>query len=79
MKKFLVVYEAEAAKQKYITVLVGSLKVSADTYLIEGLPLESINSGFIVHTVDDILRQLGTKRENFELLLTNAAFNTCCY
>ena len=26
-----------------------------------------------LHTVDDILRQLGTKRENFVLLLTDAA------
>ena len=27
----------------------------------------------ILHTVDDVLRQLGTKRENFALLLTDAA------
>ena len=31
------------------------------------------NSSIIVHTVDDILRQLEIKRENFSLFLTDAA------
>ena len=68
--------EAEVARQKYINVLVDSLKTPTDTYLIQCLPLEScssVNNGFILHTVDGILRQLGTKRKNFALLLTNAA------
>ena len=72
----LIVNEAEAARQKYINVLVGSLKTPTDTYLFQCLPLESCNSiksGFILQTVDDILRQLGTKRENFALLLTDTA------
>ena len=33
----------------------------------------NVNSSIILHTVDDILRQLETKRENFALLLTSAA------
>ena len=43
-------------------------------------PLEScssVNIGFILHTAHDILRQLGTKRENFALLLTDAACYMC--
>ena len=39
-------------------------------------PLDSgrnVNSSIILHTVDDILRQLETKRENFSLFLTDAA------
>ena len=35
-------------------------------------PLKSssnVNSSIILHTVDDVLRQLGTKRENFALLI----------
>ena len=54
--------------------LVGSWETPSDTYLIECLPLEScssVNSGFILHTVDVILRLLGTKRKNFALLLTD--------
>ena len=38
--------------------------------LIDCPPLES---GIILHTVDDIFRQLEIKRENFALLLTDAA------
>ena len=47
-----------------------------ETFLFEYLLLESssnVNSSIILHPVDDALRQLGTKRENFALLLTNAA------
>ena len=39
-------------------------------------PLDSgrnVNSSIILHTVDDILRQLEIKRENFSLFLTDAA------
>ena len=71
--------EAEVAKRKYINVLMGSLDTPNDTFLINCLPLESgsnVNSSIILHTVDaqcDILRQLETQRENFALLLTDAA------
>ena len=68
--------EAEVAKRKYINVLVGSLDTPNDTFFIDCLLLESgsnVNSSIILHTVDDILRQLETKRENFALLLTDAA------
>ena len=61
---FLIVDEAEIAKRKYINVLVGSLDTVNDTFLIDCLPLESgsnVNSSIILHTVDDILRQLETK------------------
>ena len=68
--------EAEVAKQKYISVLVGSLDAPNQTFLVNCHPLESgrnVNSSIILHTVDDILRQLEIKRENFSLILTDAA------
>ena len=67
--------EAEIAKQKYINLLVGSLDAPNQTFLVDCYPLESgsyVNSSFILHSVDDILRQLELKRENFSLL-TDAA------
>ena len=73
---FLIVDEAEIAKQKYISVLVGSLDAPNQTFLVDCHPLDSgsnVNSSIILHTVDDILRQLETKRENFSLFLTDAA------
>ena len=54
----------------------GNLDTPNDTFLTDCLPLESgshVNSSIILHTVDDLLRQLKTKRENFALLLTDAA------
>ena len=68
--------EAEIAKQKYISVFVGSLDPPNQTFLVDCHPLDSgsdVNSSIILHTVDDILRQLEIKTENFSLFLTNAA------
>ena len=68
--------EAEIAKQKYISVLVGSLDATNQTFLVDCHPLDSgsnVNGSIILHTVDDVLRQLETKRENFSLFLTDAA------
>ena len=75
-KIFLIVDEAEVAKLKYISGLVGSLDAPNQTFLVNGHPLDSgrnVNSSVILHTVDDILRQLEIKRQNFSLFLTDAA------
>ena len=62
--------EAKIAKQMYISVLVGSLDARNQTFLVDCHPLDSgsnVNTVavIILHTVDDILRQLEIKRENF--------------
>ena len=47
--------EAEVAKQKYISVLVGSLDAPNQTFLVNCHPLDSgrnVNSSIILHTVD---------------------------
>ena len=72
----MIVDEVEVAKQKYISVLVGSLDAPNQTFLVNCHPLDSgrnVNSSIILHTVDDILRQLEIKRESFSLFLTDAA------
>ena len=56
--------------------LVGSLDAPNQTFLVNCHSLDSsrnVNSCIILHTVNDILRQLEIKRENFSLLLTDAA------
>ena len=68
--------EAEIAKQKYISILVGSLDAPNQTCLVDCHLLDSgsnVNSSIILHTVDGILRQLEIKRQNFSLFLTDAA------
>ena len=69
--------EAEIAKQKYVSVLVGSLDAPNQTFLVDCHPLDSgsnVNTSIILHIVDDILRQLEIKCENFSLFLTDAAW-----
>ena len=64
--------EAEIAKQKYISVLVGSLDAPNQTFFVDCHPLDSgsnVNSSIILHTVNDILRQLEIKRETFFIVL----------
>ena len=61
---------------KFISVLVGSLDAPNQTFLVNCHPLDSgrnVNSSIILLTVDDILRQLEIKRENFSLFLTDAS------
>ena len=56
--------------------LVGSLDAPNQIFLVNCHPLDSgrnVNSSIILHTVDDILRQLEIKREIFSLFLTDAA------
>ena len=69
--------EAEVAKQKYINMLVGILDAPNQTFLVDCHPLDSgsnVNgSSNVNNTVDDIMRQLQIKRENFSLCLTDAA------
>ena len=75
-EQFLIVDKAEIGKQKYISVLVGSLDAPNQTFLIDCHPPKSdnnVNSSIILHTVDDILRQLEIKRKNFSLFLTDGA------
>ena len=52
-KFFLIVDEEEIGKQKYISVLVGSLDAPNQTFLIDCHPLDSdsnVNSSIILHT-----------------------------
>ena len=68
--------EAEIAKQKYISVLVGSIDAPNQMFLVDCHPLDSgsnVHSSIILHTVDDILRQFEIKREKFSLFLTDTA------
>ena len=54
----------------------ASLDAPNQTFLVNCHPLDggsNVNSSIILLTVDDILRQLEIKRENFSLFLTDAA------
>ena len=62
-------------KSTYINVLVVSFDAPNQTFLVDYHPHDSdskVNSSIILHILDDILRQLEIKRENFSLFLTDA-------
>ena len=65
---FLIVDEAEVAKQKCIIVLVDNLDAPNQTFLVDCHPIDggsNVNSSIILHTVDDKLRQLEIKARIF--------------
>jgi len=71
---FLVIDESEFYGKKYINVLVGNVKDPVKTYLIVCKTCDtSVNQAYIAQTVDDTLRFLNTRREDFLLLLSDAA------
>ena len=60
-KNFLIVDETQVAKQKHINAIEGSLDAPNQTFLVNCHPLDggrNVNSSILLHTVDDILRQL---------------------
>ena len=71
-KLFFIVDEAEVAKQKCITLLVGSLDAPNQAFLVDCHPLDScsnIDSSIILHSVDDILRIATTYNKTREFFI----------
>ena len=71
---FMVIVESEISGCKYLNTLVGNIEVPETTYLMHCKILcTSPNQLTIVHAVDDAIRTLQANRNNFVLLLTDAA------
>lgn len=71
---FMVIDESEISGCKYLNTLVGDIEVPETTYLLHCKILcTSPNQQTIVHAVDDAIRTLKANRNNFVLLLTDAA------
>ena len=66
-------------KTKFINVIVGDIEVPEKMYLMECCITETLNQSIIFLKIDDILRKLDIARENFLLLLSDAAsYMTAC-
>ena len=71
---FMVIDKSEISGCKYLNTLVGDIEVPETTYLLHCKILStSPNQQTIVHAVDDAIRTLQANRNNFVLLLTDAA------
>ena len=71
---FMVIDEADISGSKYLNTLVGDMEHPETTYLLHCKILDaSPNQQTVIHAVDDAVRTLQTDRDNFGLLLTDAA------
>ena len=71
---FMVIDESKISGCKYLNTLVGNIEVPETTYLLHCKILcTSPNQQTIAHAVDDAIRTLQANRNNFVLLLTDAA------
>ena len=71
---FMVIDEADVSGCKYINTLVGEIDQLEATYLLHCKILDtSPNQQTVIHAVDDAIRTLDKDRDNFVLLLTDAA------
>ena len=76
---FIVINESEVDKTKFVNVIVGDIDVPEKMYFIECCVAETVNQSIICMKINDILRKLDIARENFLLLLSDAAsYMTAC-
>ena len=76
---FMVIDESEISKTKYLNVLVGDTAAPEKTYFVDCSVVQSVNQAVIAAKVDDTLWNLGVQRNNFLLLLSDAAsYMTAC-
>lgn len=71
---FMVVDESEISGTQYINILIGSIESPSVTYVYDCVSwTASADSQFIIRIIDDTIRSLGADRQNFCLLLSDAA------
>jgi hypothetical protein len=73
-KVFLVTDESDINGKKYFNTLIGTLDNPEKTYIVDCRVCEvSVDQHYVVRLVDDVLKSLNVEREDFALLLSDAA------
>ena len=72
-KVFLIVDESEFDNKKFLNILVVNIETSERTYIVDCSIIETANQATMSTKIDDCLRSLQVPRENFVLLLSDAA------
>ena len=71
---FLIIDESAYKNNKYINILVDLLENPNKTYLLNCIVVkDSVNATTIIHLIDDVIKKNNIRRENFNLLLSDAA------
>jgi len=76
---FLVVDESEVKGNRYVLVLIGSINAPSRTFVIDCVSLsQAPDSDSITRIIDDVVVKFGVERDEFALLITDAArYMTC--
>ena len=73
-KMFMVVDESDINGKQFLNILVGRLTAPEKTLLFNCKTLsQSVDSNIVTREIDNAVHSLGVARENFCLLLANAA------
>lgn len=76
---FLVVDESDICGSKYLNILIGDIKVPETTYVVDCSVVETVNQQVVIAKIDDALKKMDIPRNNFLLLLSDAArYMTSC-
>ena len=76
---FLVIDESEVGGSKYFNILIGDIAVPEKTYILDCSVVKTVNHYVVVTKLDDALRKIAIERNNFVLLLSDAArYMTAC-
>ena len=70
---FIVVDESEVCGSKYLNILIGDTRVPETTYVVDCSVVEAVNQQVVTSKIDDALKKMDVQRNNFVLLLSDAA------
>ena len=66
--------ESEIDGKNFINILAGSLNCPSETFLIVCKEIQTApNASLMVRAIDDAVQKIRIKRENFSVLITDAA------
>jgi len=78
-KIFIVADESEIDGSKYFNILIGDISVPEKTYVLDCSIVETMNQQVVTTKIDDALKKLNIERNNFVLLVSDAArYMTAC-
>ncbi len=76
IKFYLIVDESQIHCKKYVNIIIGNIACPNDYYLVEVIELSgNASNKNISISVDDCIKFYGLKRDNFRLLISDAAKN----
>ena len=70
---FVVIGESEVSGSRYLNILIGDTKMPEIVYVLDCSVVETVNQQVVIAKIDDALKKVDIQRNNFVLLLSDAA------